>query len=306
MLLAGKGINMDVNKYILFVRAAQTGNLSKAAAQLNYSQTAASHMISSMEEELGIKLLYRGRNGVSLTEEGERIYSLAKELVEKEDAIRILAGEENIHHGKIRVGVITSIAVKWMPQIILEFRKLYPFVELYMNDAINYEVMKDWFSKDVIDCAFTAESGKKDNAIPLVEDPYYVIMPINHPLSQYETITPQLLKGETFVIPSEGTSYAVGKILRQAKGKLMEPTGFLSDQAAIAMVRGGCGISILPKLVLDSYDSGGYIQRILDPKVYRIIYFCVSTRKSLQPMIRSFSSFTKDWVKTHAENVIVK
>ena len=235
---------MDVNKYMLFVRAVETGNLSKAAAQLSYSQTAASHMISSMEEELGIKLLYRGRSGVSLTEEGERIYPLAKELTEKEEAIRIMAGEEKIHHGRIRIGVITSVAVKWMPQIIMEFRKQYPFVELYMNDAINYEIMKDWFSKDVIDCAITAESNGKENEIPLVEDPYYVIMSPDHPLRQYETITPQLLKGETFVVPSEGTSYLVGKILRQAKGKLMEHNGFLSDQAAIAMVSGGCGISI--------------------------------------------------------------
>ena len=112
---------MDVNKYMLFVKAAETGNLSKAAAQLSYSQTAASHMISSMEEELGIKLLYRGRNGVSLTEEGERIYSAAKELTEKEEIIRQLAGEENIQHGKIRFGVFTSVAVRWMPQIIIEF-----------------------------------------------------------------------------------------------------------------------------------------------------------------------------------------
>lgn len=295
---------MDVNKYILFVRAVETGNLSKAAAQLSYSQTAASHMISSMEEELGIKVLYRGRGGVSLTEEGERIYSLAKELSEKEEAIRILAGEKNIHHGRIRIGVITSVAVKWMPQIIMEFRKQYPYVELSLNDAINYEIMKDWFSKDVIDCAFTAESNGKDNEIPLVEDPYYVIMSPDHPLGSYEKITPQLLKGETFVIPSEGTSYQVGKILRQAKGKLMEHNGFLSDQAAIAMVCGGCGISILPKLVLDSYGSEGYIRRILDPNVYRIIYFCISSRKILHPTIRGFSSFAREWIGTHAENVI--
>lgn len=295
---------MDVNKYILFVRAVETGNLSKAAAQLSYSQTAASHMISSMEEELGIKVLYRGRGGVSLTEEGERIYSLAKELSEKEEAIRILAGEKKIHHGRIRIGVITSVAVKWMPQIIMEFRKQYPYVELFLNDAINYEIMKDWFSKDVIDCAFTAESNGKDNEIPLVEDPYYVIMSPDHPLRSYEKITPQLLKGETFVIPSEGTSYQVGKILRQAKGKLMEHNGFLSDQAAIAMVCGGCGISILPKLVLDSYGSEGYIRRILDPNVYRIIYFCISSRKIRHPTIRGFSSFAREWIGTHAENVI--
>lgn len=296
---------MDVNKYRLFVRAVENGNLSRAAAQLSYSQTAASHMISSMEEELGIKLLYRGRNGVSLTEEGERIYPLAKELAEKEDAIRILAGEENIHHGRIRIGVITSVAIKWMPQMIMEFRKLYPYVELSMNDAINYEIMKDWFSKDVIDCAFTAESNKKENEIPLIKDPYYVIMPPDHSLKKYKEITPQLLKGETFIIPSEGISYQVGKILRQAKGKRIEPNGFLSDQAAIAMVKGGCGLSILPKLVLDSYASTGYIRRILNPQVNRTIYFCVSSGKTLRPTVRAFSSFVREWIKKHAKNVVL-
>lgn len=296
---------MDVNKYLLFVRAAETGNLSRAAEQLNYSQTAASHMLSSMEEELGVRLLYRGRNGVSLTEDGELVYPLAKAIAEKEDAIRALAGAENLRHGRVRVGVITSVAVKWMPQMIREFRRLHPLVELYMNDAVNYEVLKDWFSKDVIDCAFTAEAGKNRAAeIPLVKDPYYVILPLDHPLGKYRKITPHLLKGETFVIPSEGTSYSVGRILRQAKGKLIEQNGFLSDQATIAMVRGGCGVSILPKLVLDSYSAKGYLRRILDPEVYRTIYLCLPARRTLRPTTRAFTAFATDWVKAHAQNVI--
>jgi DNA-binding transcriptional LysR family regulator len=194
-----------------------------------------------------------------------------------------------------------------MPQPILEFRKLHPLVELQMNDAINYETVKDWFSKDVIDCAFTAEAGKVHaNEIPLVRDPYYVILPHDHPLAKYKKITPLLLKGETFVIPSEGTSYSVGQILRQAKGKLIEHNGFLSDQATIAMVRGGCGVSILPKLVLDSYSYSGYLRRILDPEAYRIIYLCLPSRKMLRPSTRAFITFATAWVKTHAENVILE
>ena len=84
----------------------------------------------------------------------------------------------------------------------------------------------------------------------------------------------------------------------------MEHNGFLSDQAAIAMVSGGCGISILPKLVLDSYGTEGYIRRILDPKVHRVIYFCISSRKILHPTIRCFSAFAREWIGNHAENVI--
>ncbi len=297
---------MDINKYILFLRAVDTGNLSKAAAQLNYSQTAASHMLASMEEELGLKLLYRGRNGVSLTEEGERIYPLAKELVEKEEAIRMLTGDENLYHGKVRIGVITSVAVNWMPQIISDFRREYPQVELIMYDAVNYDIMKDWFSKDLIDCAITAEAGSKtsDN-VPLVKDPYYVILPENHPLCKDKKITPLALKGETFIIPSEGTSYSVGKIVRQAKGKTMEVQGFLSDQAAISMVVAGCGISIMPKLVLESYISKGYIRRELEPEVARIVYLCLPSGKTIRPITKRFTAFAKEWIRNHVSDTLL-
>ncbi len=294
---------MDINKYLLFVRAVDTGNLSKAAAQMNYSQTAASHMLASMEEELGQKLLYRGRNGVSLTEEGERVYPLAKEIVEREEAIRELTGEGNIYHGKIRVGVITSAAVSWMPQIFAEFRKLHPLVELIMYDALNNEIMKDWFSRDFIDCAITAEANSRTNRNePLIKDPYYVIMPDDHMLRVHHKITPQLLTGEAFIVPSEGTSYEVGKIIRQAKGKTTQMQGFLSDQAAISMVRAGCGISIMPKLVLDAYGSKGYIRREFEPEVCRIIYFCLPAGKTIRPITKSFADFVTGWVREHGKH----
>lgn len=293
---------MDVSRYLLFVRAVETGNLSRAAAQLNYSQTAASHMLAAMEEELGIRLLYRGRNGVTLTEEGRAVYPLAKELAEREDAIRMLAGSENIHHGRIRVGVITSVAVLWMPHILRAFREKHPNVELQMNDAVNYETLFDWFSKDALDCAITAETGRSRlEGTPLAIDPYYLILPLDHPLAVHERITPAMLKGETFVIPSEGTSFEVGRILRQAKGRLVEHPGFLSDPAVIAMVSAGCGVSLLPRLVLDAHESNGILRRPLDPGVSRTIRLCLPTGRPLRPTTRAFAAFVREWVREHAE-----
>lgn len=289
---------MDINKYVLFVKAAEVGNLTRAAMQLSYTQTAASHMISSLEDELGVKLLYRGRNGVSVTEEGEQILSLAKEIVINDERIHQIIGQEGVYRGNVRIGVITSVAVQWMPKIIRKFRKKYPLVELQINDAINYEWIKDWFSKDEIDCAFTAENGMTNgNDIPLISDPYYVIMSKHHPLCRYEKITKELLAGETFVIPSEGTNYSIGKILRQAKGRLLEHTRFLSDQSTIALVRSECGISILPELVLNSYSCEGLVRRKLEPEVSRTICLCLPNRKYISPSTKAFVAFIQKWVQ---------
>ncbi len=289
---------MDINKYALFVKAAEIGNLTRAATQLNYTQTAASHMISSLEEELGVKLLYRGRNGVSMTEKGEKILSLAKEIVMNDEKIHQIIGQGGVCKGNVRIGVITSVAVQWMPEIIRKFRKEYPLVELEINDAINYEWVKDWFSKDEIDCAFTVENGMTSgNEIPLISDPYYVIMPKHHPLCRYKKITKELLAGETFVIPSEGTNYSIGKILRKAKGRLLEHSRFLSDQSTIALVRSECGISILPELVLNSYSCEGLIRRKLEPEVSRTICLWLPNRKNISPSTKAFVAFVQKWVK---------
>lgn len=289
---------MDITKYALFVKAAEIGNLTRAATQLSYTQTAASHMISSLEEELGVKLLYRGRNGVSVTEKGEQILSLAKEIVMNDEKIHQIIVQEGTCRGNVRIGAITSVAVQWIPEIIREFHKKYPLVELQINDAINYECVRDWFSNDEIDCAFTVENRKtKRYEIPLISDPYYVIMSKNHLLCKYEIITKELLAGETFVIPSEGTNHFIGKILRQAKGRLLENSGFLSDQSTIALVRSECGISILPELVLNSYSCEGLVRRKLESEVCRTICICLPNRKNISASTKAFVSFVQKWVE---------
>lgn len=288
---------MDINKYALFVKAAELGNLTKAAEQLGYTQTAASHMLSSFEAELGVKVLHRGRKGASLTKDGEHILELAKEIVDNNKKIYQLTEQGGARKGKVRVGVITSVAVQWFPKIMKEFRKEYPLIELQVNDAINYEWVKEWFYNDQVDCAFTVESGKSGGKeIPLITDPYYVIMSENHPLCQYENIGLDMLEGETFIIPSEGMHYSVGEIVRRAKGKILEHSGFLSDQVTIALVRGECGISILPKLVLDSCICDGIARRKLEPEMNRTIYLCVQSSKNISEATKVFINYVKQYM----------
>ncbi|MFR6331705.1 MAG: LysR family transcriptional regulator [Eisenbergiella sp.] len=61
---------MNINKYRLLIKAIELGNLTKAAQELGYTQSGASHQIKSVEEELGIKILQRDRSGTKLTTEG--------------------------------------------------------------------------------------------------------------------------------------------------------------------------------------------------------------------------------------------
>ncbi len=71
---------MDVNKVKVLIQAVENGSLLATATKLGYTQAGLSHMMKSLESELGITLLQRGKFGIKLTDEGKRLMPLFKEL----------------------------------------------------------------------------------------------------------------------------------------------------------------------------------------------------------------------------------
>ena len=78
---------MDINKVKVLIYAVDNGSLLTAATKLGYTQAGLTHMMNSLESELGVVLLHRGKFGVRLTEEGERLMPLFKELDSKTESL---------------------------------------------------------------------------------------------------------------------------------------------------------------------------------------------------------------------------
>ena len=76
-------MDMNIQKYIAFVKTVELGSFTKAAKILNYSQSGISRMIHDLEQEWGITLLERNRAGLRLTSDGMNVLPYAKELAEK-------------------------------------------------------------------------------------------------------------------------------------------------------------------------------------------------------------------------------
>lgn len=110
----------NLNNYYNFYMVAKTGSISRAAEKLFVSQPALSKSITRLEESMGVKLFYRNSRGVTLTEEGQIIYSYVERafdnLSKGEETLR-KAGELGIGH--IRIGVSTSLC----KYILLDYLK---------------------------------------------------------------------------------------------------------------------------------------------------------------------------------------
>ena len=112
------------DRYEIFLKVCETGSFSKAAEALNYTQSGISQMMAGLEEELGVQLFARINRGVTLTDNGTRLLPYVRELANQKDRLRQAAF--NINHkveGKLRVGSISSITTRWMPEVVHYFKE---------------------------------------------------------------------------------------------------------------------------------------------------------------------------------------
>lgn len=79
---------MSGSKYAVFLKAAELGSMSKAAMFCNYSQSAVSQIISSLEDELQMVLLNRSQSGVTLTTAGEQMLPYIRRFRDAADAVK--------------------------------------------------------------------------------------------------------------------------------------------------------------------------------------------------------------------------
>lgn len=123
-------MDLNVLKYMAFIKTVETGSFTKAAEKLNYSQSGVSRMIHDLEKEWNLTLLERNRSGVKLTSEGFRILPYAKSLCEEYRKLQMQVDDlHGLQSGIIRIGTISSIATHWLPNIIKAFQKDYPGID---------------------------------------------------------------------------------------------------------------------------------------------------------------------------------
>ena len=129
-------MNDPVGKYRTFLAVAEAGSVTEAARRLFVSQPAVSAEIAALEEILGVRLFFRSRRGVQLTEAGETLLGHVKSAFSLLDAgrerLRELAGLER---GTLRIGASDMTLRFYLLDHIARFRHLYPNVRLSVTNA---------------------------------------------------------------------------------------------------------------------------------------------------------------------------
>ena len=127
---------MESKKLEALLMAVDLGSFTKAAEVLGYTQSGLTHMMNSLEKEVGFTLLERGRSGVRLTEEGERIAPAVREFLQANARLDSVIEQVSSSRTEIiRVSAYASIAMHWLPGIIQRFREECPDVDVDIRMA---------------------------------------------------------------------------------------------------------------------------------------------------------------------------
>lgn len=243
---------MESKKLEALLIAADLGSFTKAAEVLGYTQSGLTHMMKSLEREIGFPLLDRGRYGVRLTEEGERIAPAIRQFLQANANLdNIIAQVSTVRNETIRVGAFASIAMHWLPTIIQQFREECPNVDVDIRMADNVEAPYELLNQGKMDIIIASrqEMGAYD-WIHLQDDTMYAVLPKDYDLGGKESFPLSEFEGKEFIMPSQGFEKDIMRILNRERVRPdIRPTA-VDDATVVGMVEHGLGISMMTDLTL--------------------------------------------------------
>ncbi|MBY8913571.1 LysR family transcriptional regulator [Bacillus sp. YC2] len=285
---------MDLKKHLAFIKTVESGSLTQAAAILNYTQPSISQMISKLEEEYGFPLLIRLRHGVKPTANGLKVFHIMKDIQKTYEKLSETVDNINgLETGEIRLGAFTSVAVKWLPQILREFNRLHPSIKVQLFEGNSTE-LEQWLKEDKIDVGIGTSHSEKWNFHPLAKDPIVAVMSPQHELAGLETVPLKIMESVMCIVPYPETHFDVLKVLREEKISPRIAYQIRGDETLISMVRNNLGISLLPKLLVSDCDV---LIKPLDQYVYRQIGIITTHAEEAQtPSVQKMIQCIKEWV----------
>lgn len=277
---------MTIARYEVFQKVVELGNFTRAAEQLNMTQSAVSHAIASLEKELGYPLLHRNKQSeIRMTEFANRLFPHIQNVLKSEAAIKQeVSIQNNRLEGTLKIGAFTSAAAQILPAMLLHLKQSYSGVKVLLFEG-TYEEVVEWVDNGTIDIGFILESNgnKQIKSIPVSKDEIVLGLPKNHSLMNQKVVDVQQIDGMDFIMPKGPYQPLVLKNLADYQVRPNIILEVLNCETIVNMVSQNIGITMGPELFFKSHKN--IEMKKLKQKQYRHIHLAFKERS---PIIDAF------------------
>ena len=267
---------MTLTELRYIVTLAQEQHFGRAAERCHVSQPTLSVGVKKLEDELGVLIFERTKSAVRLTPVGEGIVTQAQKVLEQAQSIRELAQVgKNQLAAPLKVGAIYTVGPYMFPHLIPQLHRVAPDMPLYIEENFTH-ILRDKLRTGELDAIIVALPFQEADVLtkPLYDEPFYVLMPADHPWTAKETIDAEMLNDKSLLLLGEGHCFrdqVLEACLTTRKGEAPSHTTVESSSLETIrhMVASGLGVSILPLSAVEShhYSPGVLETRPLTPPV---------------------------------------
>ncbi len=280
---------MDLRQLEMFQAVVETGSFTKAGQRLHVSQSAISRQINLLEEELGVQVLMRSNKRVFLTEAGKTLlkhcYRIFRDI---EEAILAVSQDVQVGRGTLRVGGGMSVCSFLLPQILKEYKTLYPNIALTVTTGTSEPTILKIRNNEVDVGVLTLPVESQDLDVASVfREEMVVVTGHNHPLSKEKEVTPEEIAAMPLILFEQGSN--TRKIIDQFFDKHDISPQIIMEMENVEIIKPlvdiGLGITIIPyQAIVREVEAGTlHFLRIAGYPLYRELGLVI-LKMSYQPI----------------------
>lgn len=236
---------MELRTLRYFLAAAEEENITRAADILHVTQPTLSRQIMDLEKELGATLMLRGKNGLTLTDDGIFFRQRAEEIVELADRLEQTFVERNADiSGLITIGASEAVGSRLFAKLIKQFSDQYPLVQFHLYNEMADNI-KDRLDKGLVDVGLLLEpvdTVKYDFVRLSQKETWGILMRDDHPLAKREAIALDEIVEYPLILPlRERVRREILNWLKRDEKDLTIPLSYTLLSNAALMVEAGLG-----------------------------------------------------------------
>jgi LysR family hydrogen peroxide-inducible transcriptional activator len=246
-------------KYLCAV--AEHGHFGRAAKACHVSQSTLSAGIIELEEVLGTSLVERNNRQVLLSGLGQEVVARSQEiLLQAEDLVALCDASAEPFTGKLRLGVIPTIAPFVLPRLLKSLRSKYPDFQLFIREDLSGHLV-DALYRGEVDLILLALPFPAENVdtMALYEDDFVLASPASNVFSASAEVKTSQLKGEELLLLEDGhclRDHAL-EACKLRDADISIPYQATSLNTIVQMVANGIGVTLLPRMALDAHILSG-------------------------------------------------
>lgn len=282
---------LDVHRLRVFRSVVASGSVQAAAAHLGYTPSAVSQHVATLQRETGLVLVERVGRGLSVTDDGHALAAQTDAILARiAEAEAVVADRRARRTGTLSIAYFASVGAAWLPRVVRRLSAEFPDVCLGLE--LREVIPSDPRERPDLQLAVRQPRAPADPgfaAIPLLDDPYVVVMPDGHRLAGRAEIALPELTEEEWIDNDTEHGWCRAHLLDACRAIGFVPAFRIEARdyaTAIALVAAGAGITVVPALGARHLPPGVVVAPVVRPRPVRVVE-AVVRRSNDTPALRA-------------------